>query len=1359
MDVVCPKCQALHFIGEKSSDGTFTQCCHKGKFIWNPHTNYPNFLKELLSNPNDVHYKNFRDNIRSYNSAMSFASMGAQIDIPRGSGPYVFKVHGAIYHFTSHLHPENNQTRQFAQLYVIDSNDANQERINNVANSHLSESVLHRLDTFLRLHNPYAKAYKMLAEVENEESDRAVIENREVVNVSMVFRRDRNLDPRRFNAPTVDEVAMIFQTADGEPPFERDFRVYPRNPNQPLLPLNVLSPNWEPMTYAIFYPYGEAGWQPNLPIVEESRTGKRKNVSMLQWKVAHIFEKEDTFNPLLHGGKLFQQWAVDSYLAVEANNLNFIRNQQNKLRVELYRGLADHLNEFAGGEVQAGKPIVLPSSFQGSPRNMREKFCDAMSIVTRFGKPDIFLTMTCNPNWTEIRDNLHDGQQPSDRPDLVSRVFSLKLKDLIADIVKHGVLGKVQAWVYTIEFQKRGLPHAHMLIILDPQYKMDSVEKIDRTISAEIPDPVLEPVLHEIVKRTMIHGPCGPLNFRSPCMQEGSCTKKFPKGFQEATVISNDGFPLYRRSRGPEVIVRGMKADNRYVVPYNPFLSTKYDCHINVESCQSVKAIKYIFKYIYKGYDCASVEVRGETANDEISKFLETRYVCAPEAIWRLLENPMHDRSHAIYRLAVHLPDEQLVYFCEGNEAEALETATTKFSHLTAWFELNKIDEQARILNYNQLPYHYVFNRSTCTWTKRRQGFNNVIARMYSVSPRDVERFHLRLLLLHVRGATSFNDLKTVNGNVETSFKSAAMKLNLIADDLEWSRCLEEASTYNMPRQLRETFALICIFNNPRNPKELFESFIEDLIMDFIRIMPRDTAIKRTLSEIEEVLRIHGKTCNDYGLPEPGPIINMERIYIPAEEASQASVLVNSLNSNQRRVFDEVIAAIDNQSVGRRFFFIDGPGGSGKTYLYSTIMCYIRGQGKLILPYATTGIAADLLKGGRTVHSGFKIPIVVDETTTSTMRLNSYEARRLKEAEVIIIDEASMLSKNILRMIDLLLKEIMKNNQPFGGKVFILGGDFRQTSVVIPHGTELDIIEHCLKQSPLWRFVRQFSLTENMRIAGQTDFNDWLLKLGDGELGNNVESLNKNYVHIPDDMLTGENIVSVIYGNTVESTTASDLLRLSKKAILCTKNVICHELNCEVLALMDMEEVTYYSTDNVISEDPSDAINYPVEFLHQQCPSGMPPHILKLKVGALIMLMRNLNPKKGLLNGTRLVVRRLCRNVIEAEIITGSNRGEPVLIPRIVLEPSQTSLPIKMRRIQFPVILSFAMTINKSQGQSFDKIGIYLKESVFAHGQLYVALTRCRNKEQVFLNIVNSENNLIDNQMYTKNVVIKELLK
>ena len=140
---------------------------------------------------------------------------------------------------------------------------------------------------------------------------------------------------------------------------------------------------------------------------------------------------------------------------------------------------------------------------------MNQRYNDAMAIVAKHGHPDLFITFTCNPSWPEIQDNLNRGEEASDRPDLVARVFKLKLNSLIDDITKYNALGRSVAHVYTIEFQKRGLPHCHMLVILHPDDKFTTPEAIDKFVSAELPDPNTNPRLYKIVTSCMIHGPCG----------------------------------------------------------------------------------------------------------------------------------------------------------------------------------------------------------------------------------------------------------------------------------------------------------------------------------------------------------------------------------------------------------------------------------------------------------------------------------------------------------------------------------------------------------------------------------------------------------------------------------------------------------------------------------------------------------------------------------------------------------------------------------------------------------------------------------------------------------------------------------
>ncbi|XP_057297645.1 uncharacterized protein LOC130628679 [Hydractinia symbiolongicarpus] len=359
-----------------------------------------------------------------------------------------------------------------------------------------------------------------------------------------------------------------------------------------------------------------------------------------------------------------------------------------------------------------------------------------------------------------------------------------------------GVLGKTIAHVYVLEFQKRGLPHCHLLIHLDPNDKLRDAYDIDSVISAGIPNQQEHPKLFEIVRSCMIHGPCGYLNPNSRFMEHGVCTKSFPKNFLASTVAEINGYPLYRhRNNGIHINVNNVDIDNRWIVPYNPWLSKKYNAHINVEACMSVKSVKYLYKYIYKGHDCANIEINERIDHDAVQTFLDARYVNAPEAIWRLFEFNLRQQSHVVHRLLLHWPSNHIVYFQQGQAKEALDRVADQATKLTAWFVLNADNHDARQYMYPDIPLHYVFNKKK-VWKPRQRGHGKIVSRMYSVSARVGELLYLRMFLLHKPAATSFEDLRTVNGNVPETFRDACLLRELLQDDIEWNSTWQEAVNF-----------------------------------------------------------------------------------------------------------------------------------------------------------------------------------------------------------------------------------------------------------------------------------------------------------------------------------------------------------------------------------------------------------------------------------------------------------------------------------------------------------------------------------------------------------------------------------
>ncbi|XP_078431367.1 uncharacterized protein LOC144703147 [Wolffia australiana] len=358
---------------------------------------------------------------------------------------------------------------------------------------------------------------------------------------------------------------------------------------------------------------------------------------------AYYFMVRDSSRVLHLSGRLFQEYVVDAYAKVEESRLHWIRCNQVMLRASLYRGLIDQVAT-DDVVVRAGRMIILPPSFTSGPCYMQGLYQDAMVIVLKMGKPGLFIMMTCNPKWPDIIEALLPSQKSQERFDLCCLVFRMKLNELLHLIIDKEILGKVKGRVYIVEFQKRGLLHAHMLRILDDPYKLRTPKDIDKIVCAELPDPS-DKELFDCVVTHMIHGLCGFANPRCSCMKNGKCSKKFSKEFIGSTQVNNDGYSLYLHCNNGRDIQKGSYfIDNRWVVPYDKYLCKVFNCHINVEICSSIQSVKYLYKYVYKGHDRIQAKVSSKNVpmdssnvgatqdtsfRDEAQQYLDARYVSA----------------------------------------------------------------------------------------------------------------------------------------------------------------------------------------------------------------------------------------------------------------------------------------------------------------------------------------------------------------------------------------------------------------------------------------------------------------------------------------------------------------------------------------------------------------------------------------------------------------------------------------------------------------------------------------------------------------------------------------------------------
>ncbi|XP_050549141.1 uncharacterized protein LOC126910538 [Daktulosphaira vitifoliae] len=663
MNKVCQYCQALKFPNE-----TPGLCCASGKVVLEPLPSPLEPLQSLLAGQSDDS-KLFLSKIRKFNSCFQMTSFRAtKICDLTSDGNYfesTFKIQGQVYHQIGSLMPMPDTEPKFLQIYFMGNCEerVSTRCVHNFIERADERAIVESLEIFLENRNQLIQLFKRVSpQLLND-------------NYQIVIKADRvpsGEHAGRFNAPTVDEVAVIMA---GDPADSRAIKITRRDNT-----ISIISDthrSYDALQYPLIFWAGQDEYHINIK-QRNSTTGRETNkkVSSMNYYAHRLMIRRNQDNYILRYRQLFHQYVVDMYAKIESERLRYIRFNQAKLRSEEYIHLRDAINGHVDEQINIndiGNAFILPSSFIGSPRHMQEYTQDAMTYVRHYGRPDLFITFTCNPKWEEIKNLLLPGQQSTHRHDITARVFKQKLKSLMNFIVKYSVFGEVRCWMYSVEWQKRGLPHAHILIWLEDKIHP---EEIDQIISAEIPDPSIDQELFHIVTSHMIHGPCGVFNMISPCMEDGKCKKKFPKQCINDTITDIDGYPLYRRRNaengGHTFTMRMSNAieveiDNQWVVPYSPLLSKTYKAHINVEFCSSVKSIKYICKYVNKGNDLAVFEVQNVNKNDEITQYQMGRYISSNEAIWRIFSFPVHDKEPAVQHLAVHLENGQRVYFTKEN--------------------------------------------------------------------------------------------------------------------------------------------------------------------------------------------------------------------------------------------------------------------------------------------------------------------------------------------------------------------------------------------------------------------------------------------------------------------------------------------------------------------------------------------------------------------------------------------------------------------------------------------------------------------------------------------------------------------
>lgn len=508
----------------------------------------------------------------------------------------------------------------------------------------LLHQLVRELETELRRVNPYVQDFTTAAEMirglppDSQLGVQLVLDRdaRPALGDGPEGHHSRSYDARNayggraLNPAMFREVALL---ADPSGISNTDFCIRARctasGSGGHLQQLSILHRSFDPLYFVLLFPYGDDGWRDEMYRVPEqteataanllrgdlrTATGRRQRVTALQfyshrlhWRRGAVY---DGGRCVLMGGRLLQEYACTALARSEMNQLNWHRFNQSRYRTSTYQTVRDEVQQAAAEQrpvEQCGQPTILPRSFVGGVRDMRNRYMDAMAVVRELSKPSLFVTMTCNPKWPEIVESIPPWSRAEDHPEIVARVFNVKLQELMNDLTENHTLGRTVAHMMVVEFQYRGLPHAHILLILDAVDRLHNADHVDQIISAEIPavDASAAPNvqarqrhLRTLVLEHMLHNDCtNDTNCR--CRANGGpCRWKFPKPHASTTTWSDERiYPEPRRRCGPEyeeTMANGRRVNNRWIAPYSPILLLKYQCHINVEACSSVEAVKYI---------------------------------------------------------------------------------------------------------------------------------------------------------------------------------------------------------------------------------------------------------------------------------------------------------------------------------------------------------------------------------------------------------------------------------------------------------------------------------------------------------------------------------------------------------------------------------------------------------------------------------------------------------------------------------------------------------------------------------------------------------------------------------------------